>query len=260
MPFFDKDGNEVTIDASAPEVKDLLSAAVAEATGGLTKNRDQILAEKKALEEKNREISQQWEGMDPKMVKAIMERMQNDEETKLMAEGKIDEVLERRTGAMKTDYEKQLAKEREEREALAKDRDGLSGKVKTMLINGMVRQAATEHDLNPSAVEDAIQRAKNVFQIDENDKPLAKNADGTIVVGKDAKSPISVSEWLGNMKETAPHWFKSSSGAGAQGGPGAGGANDGYTISRDDARNPAKYRQAKALAEKAGQELQIVEG
>ena len=260
MPFFDADGKEVTLDANLPEIKELVTAAVAEATSGLTKNRDQILAEKRAAEEKAKEISQQWEGMDPQMVKSIMERMQNDEETKLMAEGKIDEVLERRTNAMKTDFEKQLAKKDEELGSVSQERDGLSSKVSKMLINGFVRDAAAEHDLNPSAVEDAIFRAGNVFQIDEHDNPVAKNQDGTVIVGKDAKTPISVSEWLGNMKETAPHWFKSSSGAGANGGPGGDGEGGGHTITRSDARNPAKYRQAKAVAEKAGQDLQIVEG
>lgn len=259
MPFYDKDGNEVQIDASLPEIKTLLESAVAEATKGLKGNRDQILQEKAALEAQVKEVTSQWGDMDPKIVKSLIERMANDEETKLIAEGKIDEVLDRRTSGMKKEYEKKIEALTGEREQLGQKTETLNGKLKRMLIEGMVHKAAGEHEMLPSAVEDAIYRATNVFQIDDEDRPVAKNSDGTVIVGKDAKSPISVSEWLGNMKENAPHWFKSSQGAGAAGGRGEG-PGSGFTLTREEARNPSKYQAAKAAAEKAGQTLQIVSG
>jgi hypothetical protein len=248
----------VKIDLSNPEVKAIVDAAIAEATKGLKENRDTILNEKKSVEEKFKELSSQFEGVDPKILRSLAERMKNDEETKLIAEGKIEEVFSRRTEALKRDYDSRIKAQEELVGKLTNDKQGLETKFKDTLIEGIIRQAASEVNVLPAALEDAIFRGKRVFQLDDNFAPVAKNTDGTIVLGKDAKTPLSAKEWLEAMKEKAPHWYPGSSGAGASGSrPGPGGAS--YTIAREDARNPQKYQAAKAAAEKAGQSLQIVD-
>jgi hypothetical protein len=246
------------IDASNPEVKAIVDAAIAEATKGLKDNRDAILNEKKTLEARLQETASMFDGVDPKMLKTLAERMKNDEETKLMAEGKIDEVFNRRTEALKKDYESRVKAQEERANALEGAKTSAESKMKSLIIETMVRQAAAEVGLVPAALEDAIFRSKNVFALDDGLNPVAKASDGTIILGKDAKTPLSTKEWLETMKEKAPHWFPGSTGTGAQGARGQDGSS-GYTISREDARDVSKYRAAKAAAEKAGQTLQIVE-
>lgn len=247
----------VKIDLSNPEVKAIVDAAIAEATKGLKDNRDAILNEKKSLEDRMKELS--VEGVDPKMLRSLAERMKNDEETKLIAEGKIDEVFSRRTDALKRDLEGKLTQKDNLLTQTIQEKEQLNSRIRDVLVDSIIRQAASEVGLTPTAVEDAIFRGKQVFSLDENFRPLAKSADGTTILGKDAKSPLSAKEWLESMKEKAPHWFPGSSGAGAGGSRGAKGADGSYTISREDARNPQKYQAAKAQAEKAGVALQIVE-
>lgn len=249
------DGNNPGDLMSNPDVKALIDKAVKEATSGLASNRDEILGEKKSLQEKLSEMSKTWEGLDPQAVRQIMSRLENDEEAKLLAEGKTDAVIERRTERLKADHAKQIAALEK---ALA-DRDeklgGASSKVKRLMVEGNLRQAAVELGLVPSAIEDALSRAMNVFKVDDQDRLIAEE-NGSTAYGKDGRTPLTPSEWLESMKEKAPHWFPAPVGGGAGGGNGRGGS---HTISRADARDVQKYRVAKEAAAKAGVQLQVVE-
>ena len=240
-------------------VKESVDAAVAEATKGLVTNRDAIKEEKTALQKKYDTDMAQWKGFDPEKVKGLMDRMANDEETKLIAEGKIDEVIDRRVTALKMDYEAKLIASNEKVTELDGTLKTKDSKIKSLVIDGFVREAATNLNVVPGAIPDAITRANGRFDLDENLKPVARDESGNLLMGKNGKDPLSPSEWLEGMRENAPHWFPAPKGGGSQGGQGGG--NDGeHTITREAARDPAVYRNAKAAAEKAGQPLQFVEG
>lgn len=247
------DAPEITPDT--PEVKALIDKAVKEATSGLAANKDEILGEKKKLQEQLDQMSETWKGLDPESVRNIMTRLENDEEAKLLAEGKTDEVIERRTERLKADHQKQLQAYEAQVGELTGALDNARGNVKKLTVDGALRQAASELSVVPSAIPDVLYRAMNVFQMDEDGK-LRAEENGSTVYGKDGKSPITPAEWLAGMKESAPHWFPAPQGGGAGGGNGReGGA---FTISREDARNVQKYRAAKEAAEKQGAQLQIV--
>jgi len=241
--------------ADTPEVKAFIEAAVLEATSGLAGNRDEILGEKKALQAKFDEITNTWKDLDPEAVRNIMGRLENDEETKLLAEGKMDEVITRRTERLQADHTKQMSNlEAKLAEAVAFG-ESQGSTVKQLKVEGGLRQAAAEHGLVPSAIEDALGRAMNVFKVGEDGKLLAEE-NGSTAYGKDGVTPLTPAEWLESMKEKAPHWFPAPQGAGAGGGNGKGGGS--HTITRADARDVTKYRIAKEAAEKAGGALQIV--
>lgn len=254
MPFFDAEGNEIEISAEAPEVKALLESAIKEATSGLAANKEEILGEKKALQTQLDEMQKTWGSYDPEMVKTIMTRLENDEEAKLLAEGKTDEVIERRTERLKADHAKQIANLEAKLAEVQSSYDGAQGQVKKLMVEGSMRQAATELGLIPSAIEDALARAMGVFSVGEDGSLIAENDTGTIY-GKDGKTPITPAEWLTDMKEKAPHWFPAPQGGGAGGGNGKGAGA--HTISRADARDVQKYQAAKAAAAEAGVPLQI---
>lgn len=255
MPFFDKDGNEIQLSADTDGVKDLIANAVKEATSGLTANKDEILGEKKKLQEQMNALQEQWKGLDPAAVRTIMSRLENDEETKLLAEGKTDEVIARRTERLQADHKKQL----EKLQAALEERDSAlssaNGRVKQLTISGSLRQAAAELGVVPSAIEDALSRAMGTFQVGD-DGALTIQENGATVYGKDGKNPMTPAEWLETMKEKAPHWFPAPSGGGAGGGNGGKGGK--HQITREQARDPQVYRAARKAAEEAGAQLQIV--
>ena len=246
-------GGEITPDN--PEVQALIQKAVEESNAALEANRNEILKEHKELKQKFQEVTKQWDGLDPEAVRNIMQRLENDEETKLLAEGKMDEVIERRTERLKADYGNKIenlsSAISEKEQAL----EAAQNRIKTLMVEGSMRAAASELGLYPSAVDDALTRAMSVFSVDENDQLVARDKNGATIYGKDGKNPMTPAEWLEAMKEKAPHWFPPPSGGGAGGGTGRGGA---HTITREQARDVQTYRAAKEAAEKAGAQLQIV--
>lgn len=243
---------------NSDEIKSLIEKAVAEATKGLINNRDQLKDEKTKLQSKLDEMSSQWEGLDPKQVQSLMSRMQNDEETKLIAEGKIDEVLSRRTEALQGDYQKRIDAADQIRADLESKLSGMQGEVKKLVLDSTIRRSASDIGIIPTAIDDALYRAKDIFSIGENNSVVAKDADGSVKLGKDGKSPLNPAEWIESMKEQAPHWFMQNQGGGANGGSGKGGASS-FSITRAQARNPQAYREAKAQAEQSGNVLRITE-
>ena len=251
-------GEPSPITADTPEVKAFIAAAVADATSGLTGNRDEILSEKKALQAKLDEMSNTWKDLDPAAVRNIMGRLENDEETKLLAEGKMDEVISRRTERLQADHVKQMSNLEAKLAEAVSFGETQGSTVKQLKVEGGLRQAAVEHGLIPSAVEDALGRAMAVFKVGDNGKLIAEE-NGSTAYGKDGKTPLTPAEWLESMKDKAPHWFPAPSGSGAGGGNGKGSGSV-HLITRSDARSVPKYQAAKAAAEAAGTTLQIVEG
>ena len=253
-PESSPDPEAAAFDPNNPAVQEWFKSQ----TQGLVSNKEEILKEKKALEDNLKQLKSQWGDLDPKVVQNLVARMQNDEETKMIAEGKFDEVINKRVEAYQKDHDAKLTASQTKFEEESSKRTALENKIADLTIAGMVRDAASKQGLTPTAVEDAIFRAKTTFQLNENYEPVARNSDGTLLVGKDAKSPLSVVEWLDGMKEKAPHWFEGPSGGGTQRPQGR--RQGAFTITSSEAENHQLWKARQAEAEKAGQQLQVVPG
>jgi hypothetical protein len=103
------------------------------------------------------------------------------------------------------------------------------------------------------ALHDVLLRGKQIFRLD-GERVIAMDGDKP-KFGKDGQSPLAMGEWLDGLREEAQHLFEPSTGGGAVGGARTG--PTAYTLTREQARDPAKYRATKEAAEKAGQELVI---
>jgi len=198
-----------------PEVQALIDAAVATAVTGLKTKNGELIGDTKKLKEQ----LQAFEGIDPVKVKAILSRFANDEEAKLIAEGKIDEVLNKRTERMRADFEGKLTAATTTAEAAAKRALAFQGRV----LDDAIRAAAAKAGLHQHAIDDALFRARSMFTLDDDGQAVQLGADGKPVLGKDGKSPFTPLEWLEGMKEKAPHWYPASASGGGAGGGGGGG-------------------------------------
>lgn len=148
-----------------------------------------------------------YKGVDPKKVHDLMSREQQINDGKLIAEGKVEELIGQRVSAMKADHEKVVT--------------GLQGQLsvsnrqlETLVVDNAVREHAIKLGVQPTAVDDVLLRAKTVFRV-EGGKPIAKDADGNIVYGKDGQTSVGIGDWIGGLKEQAPHLFVPSTGSGA---------------------------------------------
>lgn len=188
-----------------PEVQALIDNAVNSAVTGLKTKNSELLGK---LKEQGDQLKS-FEGIDPTAVRNILQRFSDDEEAKLIASGKIDEVLNKRTERMKSGFDKDL-KAAADKAAAAETR---AAKYMDRVLENAIRAEAANAGIHQHAIEDALYRAKTLFALDDDGNPSA--ADN--VFGRDGK-PLTLNEWFGDMKDKAPHWWPAQSGSGAQGG------------------------------------------
>ena len=94
-----------------PEIQAIIDKAVNDQVSGLKAKRDELLGK---LKEQGDNLKR-FEGIDPDTVKGMLKRFENDEEAKLIADGKIDEVLNKRTERLRGDVDKQLKEAKSKR-------------------------------------------------------------------------------------------------------------------------------------------------
>lgn len=160
-----------------------------------------------------KQYQEKYEGIDPDKVKGLLSKLENDEEAKLLAEGKIDEVINRRIEKQRAALEKQVKDamtKAEQAELRAKN-------FEQQVLDNSIRAAAAKAGVHQHAIEDALFRARTMFALDENGNAVQFDGE-EIKLGKDGKSPYSPIEWMEEMKEKAPHWFPAANTGGGGGG------------------------------------------
>lgn len=160
-------------------------------------------------------LETRFSGIDPDQVRTLLAKIENDDEGKLIAAGKIEEVVAKRNEKFRLEMEKKLAQALEQVSAA----DAKTAKFSQSVLDNHIRAATSKAGLHPHAIDDALLRARSMFVLDENGVAIQLDQTGNPVLGKDGKTPFSPLEWLEGMKESAPHWFPAgSSGGGAGGG------------------------------------------
>ncbi len=180
---------------------------------------DKVRAEKGDATKALRDILKKYEGMpDPEKLRAIMNQLENDEEQKLIADGKLPEVVKLRTEKMRQELE------RVANEALTKSQasEAKATKYELQVLRGQLAFEATQDGVNvhPSAIKYIFSMAReDGWGLDEDGNArLFKN--GEIVLGKDGKNPFTLSEWLKDPKTIAdnPTWYTAGNSGGGAGG------------------------------------------
>ncbi|MDO4696847.1 MAG: hypothetical protein Q4A49_04890 [Neisseria sp.] len=189
---------------SQAELDVAVRKAVDEQVAGLKAKNGEVIGDNKKLKEQ----LAQFDGIDPEAVRAILKNFADNEEAKLIAEGKVDEVLAKRTERMKAAHDKEIARLQEAAAAAEARADRFTARV----LGDAVRAAGVEAGIHKTAFEDALARAQTAFVLSDDGEAAAK--DG--VFGKDG-SPLTLKEWFEGMKEAVPHWFPAPQGAGATG-------------------------------------------
>ena len=198
-------------------------AFLLDAEGAVEKSKlDEFRTNNVTLQKQLAELTQRFEGIEPDQVKALMAEKQKLEEEKLLngsphpsplpgaEREKIEKVVENRIKSMKADLEKQVA-------GLTTEREALTARLVEIEINQGVTLAATKRGLRPTAIPDAVARARKVFQL-VNGVPTAFEPDGKSVrYGRDGVTPMTLDEWAEGLVTEAPHLFESSAGGGAVG-------------------------------------------
>lgn len=206
-----KDGGGSGIDLNSPEIKAAIEAAAAAKTeqevAGLKAKNAELIGKLKATPK-----------LDQAELDKLMEMKKNieaNEEMKLLAEGKLEEVLKKRTEARDRDFAAQLAardSKLNEYESIVKAKDE---RLKALAIDGSIRAAYAELDFEPAAMDDILLQARTMFHMDEDGNVAPRDADGVLRMGKDGRTPLSAKEWLEGLAEKKPYLRRASKGSGA---------------------------------------------
>lgn len=170
------------------------------------------------------EYKKKYGDFDPDEYKELKKKMQLIEDKKLLDEGKIDELLDQRTEQMKKEYENRIEGLEKNNNELKTELTTTTNRLADVLIDGKIREAATRVGVvRQGAMEDVVSRGRKTWKLNENQEPVPYKSDGVVLLGPDAKTPISFDEWAKNLMESAPHFFEPNKGANSGGGGGGGG-------------------------------------
>lgn len=246
-------------DTNNPAVKAWLDRQVQERTSGLVKNRDEILAEKRRIEEEHKSFRSKFGDRDPDHVAKVFEQFQSEEERKLIAEGKFDEVFNRRAESLKQNHEKQVKSLSEKLDLTTKQATELTKKINELTIGRALTEAAVKAGVVPSAIEDLILRGKNVFSLNDKFEIQAVDANGVPRTAKDGVTPIDPETWIEGLKEVAPHYFPTSRGAGAGGSnPNVQQSGDVINVKLDGSMSQREFEAIQEKAEKEGKTINYI--
>lgn len=195
-------------DEAKQKILDAAKKAHDDDVAGLRAKRDELLDGQRKLKDQIK----QFEGIDPERARKLEQQLAENEEARLIADGKIDEVLNKRTERMQADFERKLTEAQTEAEKARERAKKFTGRA----FSDELRTAASKVGLVDSAVPDAVNRAAELFAVDDDGKVVAR--DGVL---DEKGQPLTPETWLASMREQAPHWFPTPKGGGAPGSNGS---------------------------------------
>lgn len=163
-------------------------------------------------------LAESYKGVDAKKYFDLV-KMETD--GKLKTNEEIDKIITDRVGNMKTEYETTIT-------GLQKTVEVQGSQLNVMLVDNVVRDAASKNNVSGPAVDDILLRAKTVFKLVDG-KPVPHDEKGNVVYSNDGTTPLSVVAWVTSLKKTASHLFPSSQGGNAPGGRQGGAGTENMT-------------------------------
>lgn len=231
--FTEEELKEMGIELESEAAQKLIEASK-------TKHQQALDAEVEGLKRKNKELLtkqsklkeefKKFEGIDPERARQLEQQIADNEEAQLIAEGKLDEVLQSRTERMRQDFERKL----EEAQNKANSAQEFSNKFRGRVMSDEIRKAAAKAGVIDSAIEDAILNAEKFFEVNDEGKVVPKESAGLDEKGQ----PLSPEGWMSSLRDSKPHWFPTPEGSGAPG-------------SSSSSTSPRAWKDAKTAKEKA---------
>lgn len=178
--------------------------AMNESMKKLEAKRDELLNENKSLKDKNKP----FDGLDPEYVRNLVKQVENDEELKLITEGKHDEVIKRRTEKVEATYKAQMKSLQDKHDSMAESLAKANSQVQTLMIDGSIVTEFTGAGGLATATDDIVSRAKRVWKIEDGEAVPRDPKTGEILQGADGV--MTKKEWIEKQRKEAPHLFPAS--------------------------------------------------
>lgn len=182
-----------------------------------------LVPAEKLVEFRNNNITlkqalEKYEGLDPEKYRKLLDLEKLMEKGGVIKQEDIDKIVGERTGRLQEEFNTKLTEKDTEITTL-------NTKLSSVLIDSAAKSAAVTAGVISTAVDDVVLRAKAVFHV-KNGEVVALDNRGQVMYGKNATDPLTISEWITDLKKTAPHLFQGMRGSGAGGGGGGPGGLD----------------------------------
>lgn len=245
------------------EQRKAIADAISKDRAGLEANKQQVLDElkqergsRKKLEETVTGLQSAFGERSPEDVKAMMDRLENDEMARLAAEGKTDEIIKKHKEKWDADRKSEVGGYQQKLDELTKSKETLEQQLTRELIDNRALAAASKAGAIPESLDVIKMLAQSQWKL-EDGEPVLRDKDGEIVTGK--KGALTFDEWASEqLHETHPYLFPQPKGGGAPGNNGARGTQsnpwkkDSFNLT-EQARvlreDPAKAERLKADAQ-----------
>lgn len=215
----DDDVRKQTIEAHKMSLKETkenlmsdLDKKIQEATEGLKNKNQELLNEKKKIQESLKG----FEDIDPEKAREALEFLETNTEAQLIKEGRIDELLEKRTSQLKSEHEAALNELNEKLQEESSGRQTFESMYKNKMIEDGLRNAALQAKVRPEAIDDVILRGRREFSLAGDGSIEARDKEGRLKKTLDDKI-LTPNNWIESLKKTHPHYWPESQGVGLRG-------------------------------------------
>lgn len=158
-------------------------------------------------------------GINPDEYKNMKSMIDRIDASKLIDEGKIDQLLSERMARLSKDHESQVKKMSDELSKRGQTINDLNSRLSTILIDSQIQSAAGKMDGIKSDVMDiVVMMGRQIFRMNESGEIEARDAKGEKIYGKDGAETMTIDEWVSKLPIERPSLFESSQGAGSSGG------------------------------------------
>ena len=197
-----------------PELKAKLIAEHEENVRGLKANNESLLGEKKSIMEK---LTSFAEIEDPKAALEALKFVKENEQARLIQEGKFDEVIEKKVSTVRQEAKAVIDELTSKFELTSKEAESFRLKYRTKIVDDTLRQAAIEAGVRPEALDDVLLQGRLEFSVaDDNETVECRDSKGNLRKNSD-NIVITPKVWMESLKARKPYLWPGSEGAGFTG-------------------------------------------
>jgi hypothetical protein len=195
-----------SIDSIKVDFSKQINIEVEKATSGIKANHDKLLDEKKKLQEKFKGIT------DPEEALKALSLINDNEEFRMIRDGKFEDVIQKRLSSVSTEYETKIAELNDKLSNHEMTATKYTSLFKDTVRDLRVKEAAIAAGVRPSAIDDILNKGRNVFTVADDEKSVeARDSKGHLRKTADDKI-LNVDLWIDSLRKTSPHYWPESKG------------------------------------------------
>jgi len=198
--------------ASMQELKDGFKATLEETVLGLKTKNTELLDEKKKIQETLKD----FDNLDVEKAREALSFLEDNDDAQMIKDGKIDELIEKRTSTLRSEHEEALSALAAELVTSTGRGDKYAGLYKGKMVDDSLIMEAQKASVLPAALADVLLHGRGIFSLGDDDSVESRDAKGELVKTADDKI-LTPKLWVEARRTESPHWWPNSSGAGAFG-------------------------------------------